>query len=385
MGSPRTTATVERVEAAEATSRAWAEIDLGALVRNYRRLRERAGGRETIAVVKADAYGHGAVPVARALAGAGAEMLAVVTPGEARELREAGVEAGILLLGPLLDAREVESCLALDLDLAATRLEALALFDACARRVGRRARVHLKLDTGMGRVGLAASELPRAVETLRASRSLELAGLMTHLAQADDAGSPETGRQRRRLGEAVASLRAAGLEPRRIHCDNSAGVARGCWPGATAVRPGIALYGAQPALDRDLPLEPAMSLRARVCHAKTVPAGAAVGYGGDYRAARPTRIVSVALGYADGFPRSAAGFRLGAGGARLPLAGRVSCDLVCAEADGANVEVGDALLVFGRDAGGSIPVEELADAAGTISYEILVRVGARIPRVYSGP
>ena len=385
MGSARTTATVTQVDQDAAKSRAWAEIDLGALLRNYRWLKSRAGGRELIAVVKADAYGHGAVPVARALAAEGAGMLAVVTPGEARQLREAGVRTPILLLGALLDAREVELCLDLDLDLAATRLEALELFSACARRAGRPARVHLKVDTGMGRVGLAPSELPRAAESLRAGRWLELVGLMTHLAEADDVGSPQTERQRRGLGEALAGLRAAGLEPHWIHCDNSAGVARGCWPEANAVRPGIALYGAQPTLEHGLPLEPVMSLRARVCHAKTVAEGEAVGYGGEYRATRPTRILTVALGYADGFPRAASGYRLGAGGERLPLAGRVSCDLICVAADGARIEVGDELLVFGRDAGGSIPVEELADGSGTISYEILARIGARVPRVYTGP
>ncbi|MCE2390584.1 MAG: alanine racemase [Proteobacteria bacterium] len=368
----------------EAKNRAWAEIDLAALRRNYRWLKSRAGGRELIAVVKADAYGHGAVPVARSLAEEGAGMLAVVTPGEARQLREAGIDSAILLLGPLLDAAEVESCLALDLDLAATRLEALELYAAGARRSGRPARVHLKLDTGMGRVGLAPDEVQRAVAILRQSPSREPVGLMTHLAEADDARSPRTELQRRRLGEALALLRDGGLEPRWIHCDNSAGIARGCWPDASAVRPGIALYGAQPTLERGLPLEPVMSLWARVCHAKTVPAGATVGYGGEYRAEGPTHIVTAALGYADGFPRAASGFRLGAAGARLPLAGRVSCDLICAEAEGAGVEVGDPLLVFGRDSGRSIPVEQLADAAGTISYEILTRIGARVPRGYSG-
>jgi alanine racemase len=372
------------LEPLDPKSRAWAEVDLGALARNYRLLRERAG-RELIPVVKADGYGHGAVPVARTLAGEGARLLGVVTLGEARALREAGVRAGLLLLGALLDAAEADAALALDLEIVATRLDALELLEAAAKRAGSgaRARVHLKVDTGMGRLGLARQEVAAAAGRLAASRGLELRGLMTHLADADDLHSPRTDEQRRALGAALACLRAARLEPAWIHADNSAGILRGCWPEATAARPGIGLYGADPFVGHGEKLEPVMSLYARVCHAKSVARGARIGYGGDYTAAAPARILTLALGYADGFPRAARGHTLGLRGVRLPLAGRVSCDLICAQAPAEwRDELGAAALIFGRCGELRIPVEELAAAAGTISYEILTRIGPRIPRVY---
>jgi len=365
-------------------ARAWAEVDLAALVRNYRWLLERAGGRKLIPVVKADGYGHGAVPVARALRGAGAEMLAVATLDEARELRSAGDRGALLLLGPLLSRAEVDVACALELRVAATRLEALDLLAQAAAAGGGRLRIHLKLDTGMGRLGLSPGELGAALERLRGWPRLQLEGVMSHLADADDADSPRTREQRDRMGDALAEIRSAGHEPAWIHIDNSAGIARGCWAQATAARPGIALYGGAATRERREPLEPVMSLFARVCHAKDVAAGTRVGYGGTWVAAAPARVLTLSLGYADGFPRAAGSHRIALRGERLELAGRVSCDLICALAGRASEgEVGEAALIFGRQGELRIPVDELADAAGTISYEILTRIGPRIPRIHS--
>ena len=364
-------------------TRAWAEVDLAALVRNYRWLESRAAGRKLIPVVKADGYGHGAVPVAAALRVAGAELLAVATLGEAGELRAAGDPGALLLLGPLLTRAEVELARSLGLHVCATRIEALDLMAQVAAQGGRALPVHLKIDTGMGRLGLASDELDAAIERLRGSRVLRLEGVMSHLAEADDAGSPRTAEQRERLGAALARIRAAGFEPGWIHVDNSAGIARGCWPQATAARPGIALYGGAATRERAEPLEPVMSLFARVCHAKDVSPGTRVGYGGTWVARGRSRVLTLALGYADGFPRSAGSHRIGLHGARLPLAGRVSCDLICALApEGSSDEVGQPALIFGRDRGLQISVDELADAASTISYEILTRIGPRIPRIH---
>jgi alanine racemase len=208
---------------------------------------------------------------------------------------------------------------------------------------------------------------------------------MSHLAEADDASSARTGVQRALLDRALERVRGAGFAPRWLHVDNSAGIARGCWPAATAARPGIALYGASPTRERGEPLEPVMSLFARVCHAKDVPAGARVGYGGTWIAREPARVLTLAIGYADGFPRAAAAHRVVLRGRPLPLVGRVSCDLICAlAAPGSRDEVGAPALIFGRDAALTVPVDALADAAGTISYEVLTRIGARIPRIYGG-
>jgi len=335
-------------------------------------------------VVKADGYGHGAGAAARALRAAGAELLAVAALEEARDLRAGGDAGALLMLGPLLTRAEADAALALELEVVATRLVSLELLAGAVRSAGRELRVHLKLDTGMGRLGLALDELEPALAALRVAPGLRLEGLMSHLADAEDPHSARTAEQRARLGAALAHVRATGLEPRWIHTDNSAGIASGCWSEANAVRPGIALYGTSAARQRVPELAPVMSLFARVCHAKDVPRGARVGYGGTWIAAAPARVLTLAIGYADGFPRAAAAHRVGLRGARLELAGRVSCDLICAvAAPGSSGEVGAAALVFGRDGAFEIPVEELADAAGTISYEILTRIGPRVPRTYT--
>jgi alanine racemase len=206
---------------------------------------------------------------------------------------------------------------------------------------------------------------------------------MSHLACADDAARPETGQQRARFAELVAAVRGAGFAPRWVHLDNSAGLARGATPGSDAVRSGIWLYGIDPTLEGGHALEPVMSLFARVAHAKTVPAGTAIGYGGDFRAPERARILTLAIGYADGLPRAAGGrVDVGVRGRRARLVGRVSCDLATAVAPADDpTQAGDVALVFGRSEGLAIPVDELARAAGTISYEILVRIGPRVPRL----
>jgi len=366
-----------------AKTRAWAEIDLGALVRNLRAIRARVGRRRVIAVVKAGAYGHGAVPVARALAADGCDAFAVISLEEAEELRDAGVREPILVLGGLLEPGEADAALARDVTPVVSRVESLGWLAAAAARAGRPAPFHLKLDTGMGRLGLAPDELPGFLARLAATPGVRLEGVMSHLAEAEDAGSDATGRQRARFGELAAAVRAAGFAPDWIHLDNSAGSARGATDGCNAVRVGLWLWGVDPTLEGGNALEPVMSLFARVCHAKTVPAGTKIGYGGEFVARETTRILTLAIGYADGLPRAVGGrMEVGWRGRRVPLVGRVSCDLATAAASGSErVEPGDAVLIFGRSGELAIPVEEVARAAGTISYEILARIGPRVPRI----
>jgi len=363
--------------------RAWAEIDRGALVRNLRAIRARAGGRRVIAVVKADAYGHGAVLVARALAADGCDAFAVISLDEAIELREAGLREPILLLGGLLEPDEADRALAGDIVPVVSRGETLAWLAKAAARTGRNAVFHLKLDTGMGRLGLAAEDLPRFLERLRATTGVVLEGVMSHLAEADDAGSAATECQRALFAELLGRVRAAGFAPEWIHLDNSAGISRGATPGTNAVRPGLWLWGVDPTLEGGNALEPVMSLFARVCHTKIVRAGTKIGYGGDFVARETSRILTLAIGYADGLPRAVGGkIEVGWRGRRVPLVGRVSCDLATAVVPGAEaIEPGDAVLIFGRAGALAIPVEEVARAAGTISYEILARIGPRVPRI----
>ncbi len=336
-----------------------------------------------IAVVKADAYGHGAVLVARALSADGCDAFAVISVDEALELREAGIREPILVLGGLLEPEEADAALARGVTPVVSRVETLDWLAKAAARANRRAAFHLKLDTGMGRLGLAPEELPELLERLRAEPALALDGVMTHLAQADDLEASETERQRADFARHLARVRSAGFAPGWIHVDNSAGIARGATPDTDAVRPGLWLWGAEPMLAGGHALEPVMSLFARVCHAKVVGPGARIGYGGDFVARETSRILTLAIGYADGLPRAVGGkIEVGFRGARVPLVGRVSCDLATAAVPGdARIEPGDAVLIFGKSGALAIPVEETARAAGTISYEILARLGPRVPRI----
>jgi len=364
-------------------ARAWADIDLGALARNYRAIRARANQKRVIGVVKANAYGHGAVLVARALAAAGCDAFAVISVPEAAELRAAGIRQPLLVLGGVQSPDEADRALALDAEPVLSRAEAVAIFDAAAARAGRTARFQLELDTGMGRVGVLPAELDEFLARVAKAKRVRVSGVMSHLACADDAASAETARQRKLFGELVARVRAAGIAPEWTHMDNSAGIVRGVTPGCDAIRPGIALYGVDPTLEGGHALEPVMSLCARVVHAKSVGAGTPIGYAGAFRATEPTRILTLAIGYADGLPRAAGGkVAVGVSGRRAPLVGRVSCDLatVATPIDDRTAP-GDVALVFGRRDGLDVPVEELARAVGTISYEVLVRVGPRVPRL----
>jgi alanine racemase len=352
-------------------------------VRNLRAIRARAHGRRVIAVVKADAYGHGAVLVARALSAAGCDAFAVISVDEALELRDAGLREPILVLGGLLEPDEADTALARDLTPVVSRVETLDWLEKAASRAGRAAAFHLKLDTGMGRLGLAAEDLPEFLDRLSAARELRLEGVMSHLAEADDLAAEATERQRAQFAALVARVRAAGFAPDWVHLDNSAGIARGATADTNAVRPGLWLWGAEPMLAGGHALEPVMSLFARVIHAKVVGPGTKIGYGGDFVARESSCILTLAIGYADGLPRAVGGkIEVGWRGRRVPLVGRVSCDLATAAVPGRErVEPGDAVLIFGKSGALAIPVEETARAAGTISYEILARIGPRVPRI----
>ncbi|MFQ5698876.1 MAG: alanine racemase [Myxococcota bacterium] len=365
------------------THRSWAEIDRSALLWNLRLLRGRAGDRRLIAVVKADAYGHGAGPVSRALEAAGVDALAVATLDEARELRRAGVGCEILVLQPRSEPGEADALLALDALPLISRLETLDVFEASAQRVGRPARVHLKLDTGMSRLGLPLDRLDALLARLGRMPHVAVEGIASHLADADVVQAPSLRVQRERFAAALARLGDAALHPPWRHLDSSAAVLHGPTPGTTAVRVGLALYGADPTRERAFRLAPVMTLCARVLDARTLEPGARVGYGGTFVARRPTTLLTLGIGYADGLPRAAGGcFSVGLGGRRVPLVGRVSMDLATVDAGPrAPTSEGQEVLVFGRKGGQTIAVEELADAVGTLAYEILVGVGRRVPRL----
>ncbi|MBW2279645.1 MAG: alanine racemase [Deltaproteobacteria bacterium] len=366
----------------------WAEVDLGALRRNLALLRDRSPGRRVIAVVKAGAYGHGAAPVARTLVESGSEMLAVATVDEARELRDAGLEVPVLLLQGLHDPADADEALARRFVPAVGRLEQFDALEAASGRAGTPFPVHLKFDTGMHRLGFAPEQTVDALGRASQNSRIAVEGLMSHLACADDAASSEVEAQREQFSGLLVAARDRGLSPEWLHLDNSPGVLNGPSPATTAIRPGLALYGADPTPAGGSGLEPVMTVVTRAIHALDLPAGARVGYGGTWKAPRPTRVLTLPIGYADGLPRSTNGFALGLAGRRVPLVGRVSMDLCAVDVGpglGADrgADAGAELLVFGRRAGLEIRAEELASASDTLAYEIFVRIGPRVPRSYA--
>ena len=365
---------------------AFARIDLAAVRANAAEARRLADGRDVIAVVKANAYGHGAVPVARALLEAGCARLAVLTVAEAAELREAAVAAPILVLGAVSSTDEADRAAALHVTLVLHHPESLALVSSAARRAGARLPVHVEVDTGMRRMGIPLPDSVDFLDAVNAAPGLALEGVFTHLACADEPDLAPSVAQLEQFRGVLRGAAARGIEPPVVHVLNSAGLLAGkalrdALPEANAVRPGLMLYGVRPAPHQGAALQPVMTLSARVSHLHDVGAGDGVGYGATFRAARPTRVATLPLGYEDGISWSAGGRgEVWLGGARRPIVGRVSMDSICVEVADAAVEIGDLAVIFGAGEEGAIAVEEAAAAAGTIAYELLVRVGRRVQR-----
>lgn len=366
-----------------------AVIDLDALRANYAEAARRAAGCDVIAVVKADAYGHGAVPVAQALCAAGCPRLAVVTVAEAAELRDAGIGAPIHVLGGVHDADEADAAVAFALTPVVHHAAHVEWLSAVARSRDARPPVEIEVDTGMHRMGAppeAVADLAEAV----AGSPLHLDGVFTHFARADEPDPAPTLAQLESFRDVLGAIRERGVDPGRVHAANSAGLLAGdavasALPEVDAARPGLMLYGANPSPHVAVSLRPVMTLRARVVYVRPVRAGEGVGYGAEFRAEKDTRVATLPLGYADGIPVSLGGRgQVLLGGRRLPLVGRVSMDYVAVDVGDAPVAVGDEAVLFGSDAAGSLPVEEVAAAAGTLAYELLVRVGARVPREIRG-
>ncbi len=366
-----------------------AEIDLGALVSNYRLLAERARPGQMLPIVKADAYGHGAVRCARALEEAGAAWLGVATIEEGLELREVGISARVVLLNGLFDG-QAEACVERDLTPVVYRHATLADLDAAAQRLGKRARAHLKIDTGMGRVGVAWRELPAFLGDLKRFAHVEIEGVLTHLADADLADQEYSRGQVARFDAAVRAMTEAGVRPRFVHFANSAATATGLPGEANLARPGILLYGARPSagFKTDLDLRPVMRFVTETVFVKRVPAGTPISYGRTFVTPRESVIATLPVGYADGLPRllSNRGEVL-ARGRRLPIIGRVCMDLTMIDAtdQAPDLAAGEEVVLFGSQAGARIDVEEVAGWADTIGYEVLCGISRRVPRVYLGP
>ena len=359
----------------------WAEIDLDALAGNLARVRRGAAGAAVMAVVKADAYGHGAPPVARALAAAGADWLGVALVEEGIELRRAGVETPILVLGPATPG-QLPLLARHRLTPAVGSVPALAaLADHCAA-TGTPRDLHLKVDTGMARLGIEPERLPEALARLRAQPLLRLRGFLSHLAESEDLESPRSEEQARRFAAALALLTPGEREGLLVHLANSGGALH--WPATRhgLVRAGLAIYGLDPAR-RDPGLVPALSVHARVAQVRELAAGERVGYGGRWEAARPSRIGVLQVGYADGYAWRLAGLgEVLVRGRRAPVVGAVSMDLMTVDLTDIGAGPGDEAVLLGRQGGEEITAWELAERAGTIPYEVLTRFGQRLARRY---
>jgi alanine racemase len=367
-----------------------ARVDLGVLKSNYRAIREHlARERPTatpgvIAVVKANAYGHGAAQVGRALEDAGADLLACADIEEGAALRAAGVRADILIFGAL-SVSDLDGLFDCRLTPTISSPGAARAVQAAAARHKQRVRYHLKIDTGMNRLGFRFDNLRRSLQELLRSENLDLDAVFTHFATADDPASSLFDEQRQRFEKVLADLQALGARPRFRHAANSAAVVRDPRVWFDRVRPGLLLYGiVPPPLSSTIPLAPVMTLASRVTAVKGMRAGEVTGYGARFTAKKPTTIAVVPAGYADGLDLRLAG--RGAvliRGRRAPIIGSVCMDMIMIDVTGLDASPGDEVVFIGRQGGDTIDAREMAETIGSIPWEIVCRVGTRIERVYA--
>jgi alanine racemase len=359
--------------------RVWAEIDLAALRHNINTIRRALEPRTKImAVAKADAYGHGALPIAWTALESGCAMVGVGDSGEAIQLREGGIPGPILILGAIVE-EEIHKVVQYDISVTVHSTDLLPLLNQEARRRNRPLRVHLKIDTGMARLGASPA---RALDVARAildCSNLQLEGVSTHLASA---ANPEAVREQLdQFRSAIDELTGDGIQPPILHAANSAGLFTCPEAHFDMVRPGIALYGMDPGIFARLgiSLKPVLSLRSQIAYLKGVGADVPIGYDGRYRTTRPTRIATCPVGYNDGYPYQLSGRgEAVVRGRRVPVVGNVTMDYIMLDlGDVPDAEVGDEVTLIGD----GIRVEELARRAGTIPYELTCRLGRRVGRV----
>jgi alanine racemase len=359
----------------------WAEIDLRAFDANVDAIVARLPrGVKLIAMLKADAYGHGAVELARRCSAEKVAMIGTALLEEAAELRRAGITLPILLLGPMNEP-QLRASLELDVTPGVPGPEELELVANIAKE--RDVAIHLKIDSGMGRMGSVETELPRVVELIRAAPRLRIDAIYTHFANAGDPADPFTSEQLARFNTLVETLREAGVSAPHHHAANSAAAARGITPG-DAVRAGIALFGAAP-FDRDTArLQPVMRWRSEIARLKELPPGYAIGYGTTFHTKRASLIATLPVGYADGYSRGLSNrAEVLVRGKRAPVVGRVSMDLVTIDVtDIPGAALGDEVILLGRQGDDEITAEELAAKLDTITYEVFCNVSARVPRVF---
>jgi alanine racemase len=360
----------------------FARVDLPAVVHNFGLLAHRTG-RRVLAVVKADAYGHGAARVASALEDAGADFFCVAIAEEGVELRRAGILSPILLMNSC-DAADAGLYRSLALTPTLFSVDQARDFTEATRAFEEPLTVHVKLDTGLTRLGVMPEEISALAEVLRAAPGLRVEAAFTHFSHGDEPDSAVLAAQDGRSREAFAALRAAGVRFEWTHLANSGAAMGGVGTWSDAIRPGLSLYGISPCSDSGDGLRPALAWETAVVAVKRVPAGTAVGYGGTFVTSRESVLAVVAIGYDDGYRRSFSGrvpILLAAGA--VPTVGVISMDLTVCDATGVEVRRGERAVLLGEAAGCRVSARDLARAAETIPYEILCGIGARVPRRYA--
>ncbi len=360
----------------------WLEIDLGAIRNNIQQIKS-ITHRPVMAVIKANGYGHGLVEVGRCVSAAGAAWLGVARIDEALVLRQAGVTLPVLVLGYTAPER-VSEAIAQKITLAVPNPDLALAYAAQARAAGQVLPVHVKIDTGMGRLGVFPEDGLAFARLIAESAELRLAGIFTHLARADEPALDTTGWQLSRFASLIDALQSAGLRPPLVHAANSA--ASLYFPEAyyDLVRPGIAVYGLHPSPDALLPegFRTALTWKARLASVKELPAGHGVGYNYRYVTGKPERIGVIPVGYADGFRRRLGNFAL-VGGRQVPVVGGVCMDQCMLQLDTVpEAKIGDEVVLIGRQGDAVITAEMVGEVWGTVNYDVVCGLAARVPRVY---
>ncbi len=357
----------------------WAEIDLNSLRENFRYVKSAVGaGMDILSVVKADAYGHGAVPISRALVNEGTYMLGVATVNEALELRGAGITKPIVMLGGVVE-EEAEAVVGNDLIPAVFSVSVARALNSAARKREKSLGFHLKVDTGMNRLGVYVDEIADFLDGISGLDNIRMEGLFSHFASAELDDATHTMKQLEQFTKIAAIVKKVGFRPRYLHLANSAAIQRFPETHLNMVRPGIMLYGSSQLSGHAL--RPVMKLKSRVVQIKKAPKGSAVSYGGTFLTQRPTLLAVLPIGYADGYMRTLSNNgSVSVRGQRAPVVGAVCMDLTIIDVtDVPGVEVGEEVVLFGDAV---VTVDDVSTWAGTISYELLSNTGRRVSRKY---
>jgi alanine racemase len=360
----------------------WAKINLDNIRNNIREIKSCvAGGAKFCAVIKANAYGHGVIPVARIAEQEGADYFAVAILDEAIELRKAGFKQPILILG-FTPPEQSEELVFYDIEQAVFTLDAAQAISAAAARQHKTARVHIKVDTGMSRIGVMPQEAGDFAKTVAELPNLKIEGLFSHFAKSDCADKSFAKVQLERFKEAASLIKAEGIEIPLKHIANSAAILEMPEAHFDMVRAGIILYGLWPSdeVERTINLKSAMELKARLAYVKTLPTGAGISYGQTFVTKRESEIATIPVGYADGWTRLLSGKAMADfKGKRVPIVGRICMDQCMADVTGLGAKAGDEITLFGSS---TVSIDEIAALLGTINYEITCMVSRRVPRVY---